>query len=88
MNGIQCSLKSEINHDNAAEKYTTQFIPCPLFDGKQICYWCCLHISEIAQPTSRVRMSEQHPEYFNKIKALSGRVAWDDINDLCSQCSK
>lgn len=82
-----CSLKDHVKHDKANKKYTGNFVKCPLFNGRYICYWCCLHISDIAEPAHRSDASEKHPDYYNYVTDTTGRE-WDEVWTVCSRCSK
>lgn len=86
-----CILKKDLKeaHEKITDiRYAEQFVNCPLFDGKQICYWCCLHISEIGEPLKRVRASETHPDYYENIPTLADRSGWDECWQVCSKCIK
>jgi hypothetical protein len=68
-------------------RYAESFINCPLFGGRQICYWCCLHIHDIAEPLHRGDYSLAHPEYEAVVAKETGRD-WNDVWSVCSKCSR
>jgi hypothetical protein len=85
---MKCVLKDlTVNeHNNIRDqRYADSFVNCPLFNGRQICYWCCLHIHDIAEPLMRVDRSILHPEYA-EINEEANRD-WDEIWSICSKCS-
>lgn len=75
-------------HSNISDKrYAQNFVNCPLFDGRQICFWCCLHIRDIAEPLRRGDYSLAHQEYEKLVPEMTGRD-WDEIWHTCSRCSQ
>ena len=87
---MNCILSETMPKEHASitdRRYAEQFINCPLFDGRQICYWCCLHIRDIAEPLNRGDYSLAQPEYEAGIPKETGRD-WDEVWHTCSQCSK
>jgi len=87
---MKCVLKdlTEEEHSKITDKrYGEIFMNCPLLDGKQICFWCCLHIRDIAEPLNRGDYSAAHPEYESLLPKLSMRD-WDEICGVCSKCSR
>jgi len=87
---MECILAKKIigEHKNIKdERYATTFLNCPLFDGRQICLWCCLHIRDIADPIRRGDYSLAHPDYESTVSADSRRD-WDEIWSICGKCSK
>lgn len=73
-------------HKNAKDRrYVESFVDCPLFDGRQICYWCCLHIHDISEPLRRTDNIIAHPEY-SSVPSMCSRD-WDEIWTVCSKCS-
>lgn len=87
---MKCVLENvAVSEHKVAEKdlrYKEQFINCSLFDGRQICYWCCLHIRDIAEPLKRGDYSIAHPEYEALVPKMTGRD-WDEVWHTCSRCS-
>lgn len=87
---MDCSLSklAKTEHSNIKDiRYAQSFVNCPLVDGKQICFWCCLHIRDIAEPLNRGDYSIAHPEYEALLPKLSDK-SWDEISFVCSRCSK
>jgi len=85
---MKCILKDlAVNeHNNIKDaRYADSFVKCPLFNGKQICYWCCLHIHDIGEPLRRGDRLVAHPEYAEVVVKESGRH-WDEIWAVCSKC--
>ena len=88
---INCILKPNLPEEHAVAetkdvRYKGTYMNCPLFNGRQICLWCCLHICDIGEPLKRGDSGIAHPEFEANIPALSGRN-WDEIWQTCSQCS-
>ena len=87
---MDCVLKKHLKKEHeemrtpAMEEMT--YI-CPLMD-RQICMWCCLHISHIAQPITRTMTADHNAGYADKIVALVGSMDWDDVWTTCSQCGR
>ena len=67
-------------------RYAETMLYCPLFDGRQICLWCCLHICGTAEPLRRGDYQIEHPEYAD-MDVETGRT-WDEIWSTCSRCSR
>lgn len=86
---MNCILEKKINEHGKVRdvRYTKNFVNCPLFAGRQICYWCCLHIHDIAEPIRRGDYSVEHPEYESTIPKETSRD-WDDIWSTCSKCAR
>lgn len=81
---MDCSLK-EINHNNIPKpQYAETFFKCPII-GKQICMWCCLHISEVADPKKRMSASDFSSSYYEEIPKIATRD-WDDMWVTCQKC--
>lgn len=88
---MKCILEKLVprEHKNITDaRYAESFVNCSLFDGKQICFWCCLHIRDIAEPLRRGDYSLEHPEYEALIPKESNRESWDIIWQTCNKCSK
>lgn len=87
---MRCSLENTLKSEHEKIKdrrYAEQYVNCPLFNSKQICYWCCLHISEQGDPFTRARASDNFPAYAEKIPELAMNRGWDDIWQVCSKCA-
>ncbi|GEM_PF-3999469 len=87
---MKCSLEdlAVYEHDNISDaRYARSFVDCPLFNNKQICFWCCLHIRDIAEPLRRGDYSLMHPEYEGLVPKMTNRD-WDEVWHVCSKCSK
>ena len=82
-----CSMRNDIDHKNANQKYTKSFTTCALRNGRKICYWCCLHISDIADPSRREDAANKHPDYADFIANNTTRD-WDECWSVCNRCSK
>lgn len=85
---MKCTLRGKLKSEHANVKdsrYLEQYMKCPLFSDRQICLWCCLHISDIAEPMKRTIASEKFPGYHNTVGDLVGRD-WDSIQSTCSKC--
>lgn len=85
---MKCTLARKLKSEHEKVKdarYLEQFMKCPLLSGRQVCLWCCLHISDIANPGKRPVASEKFPNYFNHIGDETGRD-WDSIQSTCSKC--
>jgi hypothetical protein len=88
---MKCILEKQAKKEHAIaatkpENYHNRFVSCPLFAGRQICFWCCLHIRDIAEPLNRGDYSLAHPEYEALVPKETGRT-WDEIWHTCSRCS-
>lgn len=84
---MDCSLKKKFDHDNIPkQQYADIMFKCPIID-KQICLWCCLHISEVADPKSRMIASESlnSVSYYENIPKQTLRD-WDDMWVTCGKC--
>jgi hypothetical protein len=72
-------------HENMSNpKFGGITFMCPVI-GKQICMWCCLHISDIADPMKREKAYINHTKYAEIATKISGRDL-DDIFRTCSRC--
>jgi hypothetical protein len=85
---MTCILKNRTPDEHATALKTRPKIlgtelPCPLYNGRTICLWCCLHIAGIAEPLNRGDNEIRHPEY--NIVMETGR-SWDEITSLCTKC--
>ena len=77
---MACCLKK--NH-NKAGRLGGSYLICPLL-GKEICFWCCLHISDRANPL--LRGNAEAGDY-EDITDMTNRT-WDSIWEVCSKCQK
>lgn len=87
---MNCILEKQLSseHKDIKDKrYAESFVNCPLFSSRQICYWCCLHIRDIAEPLNRPKYSEEHPDY-EKLVPNETKRDWDEIWHVCSRCSQ
>jgi len=87
---MNCVLKKtlKVEHDRMRDPRLGEILfQCPLID-KQICYWCCLHIYDAAQPVTRVSATDSNPAYAGKIISLSGREDLDAVWATCSKCGR
>lgn len=83
---MSCSLYKLLKkeHDAMANKNLSDVIvDCPVI-GKQICLWCCLHISDAATPLTREHTLNMYPG-IAKVQEISGRD-FDSINETCARC--
>ena len=84
---MSCILKDHLKeaHARATDQRTldTQF-NCPLI-GDKICFWCCLHIVDLANPRSRPLHTEKFADYEKVVAEYTGR-SWDDMWRTCSVC--
>jgi len=78
---MKCSQAARHAVENTRQNI---FMNCSLFNGKQICLWCCLHLVDLAAPTTRVYSEENHPEYGTVTRQLERD--WDSIWETCSKC--
>ncbi len=84
---MNCSLKETAPEAHAKMKDSRlghAVWTCPVL-GKQICQWCCLHIADVANPTTRERSSQGFPEYAENVPAISGREL-DSVWETCGRC--
>lgn len=87
---MDCVLKKHLKKEHEEMRlpaYGEMIESCPLL-GKQICFWCCLHISHIAQPATRNMSIDYNPGYAEKIVKIADREDWDDVWVTCSQCGR
>jgi hypothetical protein len=85
---MKCTLVNKVptEHANMKDPRLGEiFMNCPLFNGKQICFWCCLHIADLARPLTRETAQDTHPEY-GCVTATTERD-WDSLWQTCSKCS-
>lgn len=85
---MQCSLRKEAPKEHKSitdSRYAETFVECPLFNNKQICLWCCLHICDLADPMTRPRAREDHQEYVELLDRLTGREL-DSVQETCYRC--
>ena len=85
----KCALIKELKEEHAEIKvpqHGTMMVTCPLL-SKQICLWCCLHISEVADPLKRTRAVNTHPRYAEVVTKLTGRTL-ESIAQTCNGCSQ
>jgi hypothetical protein len=85
---MKCVLEAKTpkEHSNITkEEYGNIMVNCPLINGRQICLWCCFHISDMCKPTTRPLATDNHPEYY-VIEKITNRD-FDDLWRTCSQCS-
>ncbi len=86
---MKCTLLGSVPKEHESmrdEKYGEIFMHCSLFNNRQICLWCCLHIIDWANPMNRAVARESHLEYDKPVTTLAGRE-WDEIWETCSKCS-
>jgi len=84
---MECSLAKNLKEDHETmknPKLGKVFVMCPVL-GTQICYWCCLHISNIADPMTRGYTIKNFTEYYNLIPKICNRT-WDNIFETCCVC--
>jgi hypothetical protein len=87
MPAVKCNI-DEFHTERAKPPHTTTYLNCPLLGGRQICLWCCLHISDIANPLTRVWAGEKNQEYLDILKLLPPeRADWDLMWSTCYRCS-
>jgi len=89
---MNCILKDKLPHEHAVAdtkdaRYRGTFVNCPLFNSRQICLWCCLHICDIGEPLKRGDAGIAHPEFESIVPGESLR-SWDEIWQVCSRCSQ
>ena len=84
---MNCKIK-DINHTKVKDtRYIEHFVTCPLIE-KDICIWCCLHISDLANPRTREIADAAQTEYSDLItnEQLSKFVDWDGVWTNCFKC--
>ena len=86
---MKCVLKESLpkEHSKSNEPRYNMFVNCPVMAGRQICFWCCLHICDIGEPLKRGDAGLSHPTYEAFVPQQTGRN-WDSIWQTCSICSK
>ncbi len=81
---MECLLKNKLKpeHELMQNKQLGGItFQCPLLN-KQICLYCCLHISAIANPTTRNTARDFNPSYENLL-GEDFQTMWD----RCSSCA-
>lgn len=63
---------------------TNNMIVCPLFNDRQICMWCCVHIYDQADP-SKVFSSDFNPHYYDLISEVL-KMSIEEVWRHCSGC--
>jgi hypothetical protein len=84
---IRCSLINKLAKAHTIikdDRLGEIFVSCPL-NSKQICLWCCLHISNQANPMTRIMSAERNPSYVDFSVVVERD--WDSIWETCSKCS-
>lgn len=87
---MDCTLKKILRNEHEAIKNPAlgeMMWTCPLMD-RQICYWCCLHVYNCGQPSTRVMTSDKNPGYADSIAKIADRQDLDDVWETCSQCGR
>lgn len=84
---MDCYFKEELKEEHANIRlpgHATTIMMCPIYD-RQICFWCCLHTRDVANPLKRNYATDHHPDYAIKSQEVSGRDL-DSIWETCSRC--
>ena len=84
---MSCRFEKELKEDHENMKNPVlggMMMQCPIYDG-QICYWCCLHVRDVANPLKRNYYTRIHPQYVEVAEKLSERNL-DGVWETCSRC--
>jgi len=82
---MDCSLKNVVEHNKIPKvQYAETVFKCPVID-RQICMWCCLHISDVADPKTRNKTLDYSSPYYDSIPKLTSRD-WNSIWVTCEKC--
>ena len=87
---MNCALESylEKEHENMREpRLGTIIVNCPIF-GRQICYWCCLHVQDMSNPLTRPNAEVFNPRYKEVINKIRPDITLDGCWETCSSCRK
>ena len=83
---MACSLEKKLKKEHAEmknPKLAGVIVNCPII-GKQICLWCCLHISDAANPQTRNHTLDVFP---NMVVAEEvAERSFDSMSETCSRC--
>ena len=85
---MDCYLEKHLKEEHASIKdprYGNIIFGCPVFGGKQICMWCCLHIRDVANALTRNYATDHHPNYAVIAPEVSER-SLDSIWETCARC--
>ena len=66
-------------------RYSEVAMHCPLVSGS-ICLWCCLHISNLANPMKRTQAVDNAKGY-SEIATIARKKDLDEVWSYCSKCS-
>lgn len=83
---MDCSLQKKMKKEHAEmanPKLAGVMVTCPII-GKQICLWCCLHISDAANALSRNHTLELYPGLY-EVEKVAER-SFDSMSETCSRC--
>jgi len=84
---MECALKDRLKEEHAKmtkPAYAGVIFHCPVL-GRQMCLWCCLHLSDLADPMKRSYAMTDFFRYADVAKELSGRDL-DSIHQTCVHC--
>jgi len=76
-------VHKDLKDDSKKRGLAESFVMCPLFNDRQICVWCCLHIVEQANPNKQFA-AELNPHY-EKLTDQIGKH-WEEVWGTCGPC--